>query len=456
MTQPPVPAHSPYGTVCHFVVQQYFDGWLIYRRRLKRRVPKYVRKAFRKFLKCGDPNQGFSVLACPTQHYSRYVAFRCKGRGFCTYCLMIRQRTLAHQLIERVIGNVPVRHAVLCFPPALRFVIGYDKALLDGGFASLAEAMFNHQRRQAADLFNVSLDRIHPGCAEVAHRASANLDTNHHVHGIFPDGVFIERKDGTLEFCRLPKPSEAELAAIAHEACVAFCGALKRRGFWETTSLSSDSVEGVLTLPKRTGRPTKFFGQAANDSEGGVAPIGGAYAFHLFVGNAIEVEERPQLEQLVNYILAPPFYDHQLSRDDQGNIVLKLKRARHDGTTHVVFSPFEFLDRLAELVSRPKANTVRYFGVYAPSARLRKHAVALRVGDAGPPSRVVGSANVCPICGKQLRVVAEVKGNRGTPNGVPPDTPESLTPRDQDRIEEVLSYAVQGRLFQPPSPYTAE
>lgn len=456
MTHTLVPSHSPYGTVCHFVVQHYFDGWLIYRRRLNRRIPKYVRRAFRLFLKCGDPNHGFSVLACPTRHYSRYVAFRCKGRGFCTYCLMIRQRTLAHQLVERVIGNVPVRHAVLCFPPALRFIIGYDKALLNGAFAVLAEAMFNHQRRQAAERFNVPLKLIHPGCAEVAHRASASLVTNHHLHGIFPDGVFIEREGGTLEFCRLPRPSEAELAAIAHEACVAFCAVLKRRGFWKTTFISTDAVEGILTLPKRAGRPAKFFGQAANDSEGGAASVGGAYAFHLFVGNAIEVEERPQLQQLVDYILAPPFFDYQVSRGGHGNVVLQLKRARHNGTTHVEFTPFEFLDRLAELVPRPKANTVRYFGVYAPGARLRKQAVALRVGDAGPATRVTGCGMVCPICGKTLRIVAEVKGGRGMPDGVPPDTPETLTPRDQDRIQGDLSNAVQGRLFQQPGPYTAK
>jgi hypothetical protein len=360
---------------------------------------------------------------------------------------LIRQRELGQRLIKRVIGNVPVRHAVLCFPPALRYVIGYDKALLNGGFATLAEAMFNHQRRRAAELFGVPWERVHPGCAEVAHRASANLDTNHHVHGIFPDGVFIEREDGTLEFCRLPPASEDELAAIAHDACVAFCAVLKRRGFWEPTSTSSDAVEGLLTLPKRPGRPTKFFGQAAKDAEGGVAPHGGAYAFHLFVGNAIEVEERPQLQQLVNYILAPPFYDHQLSLDPQGNIVLQLKRARHDGTTHVVFKPFEFLDRLAELIPRPNANTVRYYGIYAPRARLRKRAIALRVGEAGPGAPVTAGAMVCPICGRRLRVVAEVKGSRGTTEAVPPDTPDIGIPRGQDRIEGVTPNDGQGRLF---------
>ncbi len=445
MTHPLVPPHSPYGTLCHFVVQQHFEGWRIHRRKLKRRVPKYVRKAFRKYLACGNPAYGFSVLACPTRHYSRYVAYRCKGRGFCTYCLLIRQRTLAQQLLDRVLGNVPVRHAVLCFPPALRYVIGYDKALLDGAFAVLAKAMFTHQRRLASELFNVPPERIHPGGAEVAHRASASLATNHHVHGIFPDGVFVEL-DGKLVFRRLPPPSEAQIAAIAHEACVAFCAVLKRRGFWETTTLSTDAVEGNLSLPKRASRATKFFGQAAKDAEGGTAPIGGAYAFHLFVGNAIEVEERPQLEQLVNYILAPPFLDHQLSLDAKGNVILRLKRARHNGATEVVMKPFKFLDRLAELIPRPKANTVRYYGIYAPSAPLRKQAIALRTGTGTPPPARKRSM-VCPLCGKELQLVAEVKGDRGTTEWVPPDTPEAGTPHDQDRFEGRTSYARQGRLF---------
>jgi hypothetical protein len=374
------------------------------------------------------------------------VANRCKGRAFCIRCLLIRQRELGERLINRVIGNVPVRHLVFCFPPAFRYILGYDSALLDGGFAALAGAMFNHQRRAAVKRFGVSWERIHPGCVEVAHRASANLDTNHHVHGIFPDGVFIEREDGTLGFHRLPRPSDAEIAAIAHEACLAFCSALKRRGFWETTTASPNVVEGLLSLPKARTQRLKFFGQAAKDSEGGVAPLKGAYAFHLFVGNAIEVEDRPQLRHLVDYILAPPFLDRQLSVNSRGNLALRLKRPRHDGSPMVEFEPYEALDRLAELVSRPNANTVRYYGIYAPRSKLRKRAIALRVGDPGPP-RVPQGPMVCPLCGKAMRVIGEVKGNRGTTDALPPDTPETRTPRGQDRIEAMSPNDRQGRLF---------
>ena len=238
MTHPPVPSHAPYGTVLWLFVQLHFEAWQIYRKRL-RFVPRYVLDAFRRFLKCCNPEQGFTVLACPTQHYSRYVAYRCKGRGFCIRCLLIRQREIGQRLIRRIIGNVPVRHLVLCFPPAFRYVLGYDKALLNGGFTALAEAVFKHQRRAAVERFGVPWERVHPGGVEVAHRASASLVTNHHVHGIFPDGVFIEREDGTLEFGRLPRPSDSEIAGIAHEACSLFCAALKRRGFWETTAAST-------------------------------------------------------------------------------------------------------------------------------------------------------------------------------------------------------------------------
>ena len=446
MTHGLVPSHAPHGTVLWAFIQLHLGEWLKYRSRINRRVTKYVLNAIRNFLKCGDPNHGFKILACPNEHYSRYVAYRCKGRGFCIYCLLIRQRQLGQRLIDRVIGNVPVRHVVLCFPPALRYILGYDKALMNGAFTALAHAMFNHQRNVAVKLFGVRPDQVHTGCAEAAHRASASLVTNHHIHGIFPNGVFIERDDGSLEFRRLPRPSDDEIAAIAHEACVAFCGTLKRRGFWQTTSTSNDSVEGLLTLPKRSARPTKFFGQAANDAEGGVAPVGGAYAFHLFVGNAIEVEERPQLQQLVDYILAPPFYDYQLSLDGEGNIVLELKRPRHDGTTRVVFKPFEFLDRIVELIPRPNANTIRYYGIYAPAARLRKKAIALRIGDAGP-ARVGARPMVCPICGEKLRVVASAKGSSGTTEAIPADTPGHDVPGGQDRFERMTPSDKQGRLF---------
>jgi hypothetical protein len=51
--------------------------------------------------------------------------------------------------------------------------------------------------------------------------------------------------------------------------------------------------------------------------------------------------------------------------------VLQLKSAFRDGTTHVVISPLEFMQRLAALVPRPGLHLIRFHGVLAPHARLR-------------------------------------------------------------------------------------
>jgi len=45
------------------------------------------------------------------------------------------------------------------------------------------------------------------------------------------------------------------------------------------------------------------------------------------------------------------------------HLVLKLKTAWYDGTTHLVMSPLEFMQRLAALVPRPGLHLIRFHGV---------------------------------------------------------------------------------------------
>ena len=59
---------------------------------------------------------------------------------------------------------------------------------------------------------------------------------------------------------------------------------------------------------------------------------------------------------------------------------LKLKTPWRDGTTHLVMSPLEFMQRLAALVPRPRLHLIRFHGVLAPNAKLRSLVV-----PQGPP-----------------------------------------------------------------------
>jgi hypothetical protein len=456
--------HEPQGTTLHAFVDTHLEPWLEYRRAIGRPVPDHVEHAFRGFLSCGDPNHSYAVYECPTCNWTRSIAGSCKGRGFCPYCLKVRQRELAEHVIDRVIGNVPVTHWVNGLPPQLRFILGYDDKLMNGGFKSFVAAIADYQRCKAFEVLSLGpLATVFTGSVVGNHRCSATLRVNYHFHGLVPCGVWVLREPGgKLEFCRLPQPTKAEVAEVAFQALRGLCDVLAKRGFWETTASWPDLIEGTLKLPKRRARKVKFFAQAADYAEGGVAPRNGAYAYHLFVGNTIEVVERPQLEQLVNYVLAPPFTSDQVSIDGAGNLGLRLKRNRHDGKSRVTYKPFDAMDRFADLVPRPRSNAWRYYGVYAPRFQHRALVVPAPVLHSGIPVPCRPSTDrfvladglsgplVCPTCIQPLRRVAVLKGKSRSPSPewTAPDTPAGNAQRIQDNKGRMTLDPDQGRLFE--------
>ena len=59
------------------------------------------------------------------------------------------------------------------------------------------------------------------------------------------------------------------------------------------------------------------------------------------------------LEQLCRYITRPVLANERVQCNGAGQVVLKLKTAWRDGTTHIVMSPLKFMQRLAAPVPRP-------------------------------------------------------------------------------------------------------
>ena len=56
-----------------------------------------------------------------------------------------------------------------------------------------------------------------------------------------------------------------------------------------------------------------------------------------------DAHERNELERLCRYITRPAIANERLKRNRTGDVVLRLKSAYRDGTTHVVMSPLEFM-----------------------------------------------------------------------------------------------------------------
>ena len=90
-----------------------------------------------------------------------------------------------------------------------------------------------------------------------------------------------------------------------------------------------------------------------------------------------------------------------------GQVELKLKTPWRDGTTHLVMTPLEFIQRLAALVPRPRLHLIRFHGVLAPNAKLRALVVPQGVVPQGPevqgqPTRVA-VADECELETVQAR-----------------------------------------------------
>ena len=146
---------------------------------------------------------------------------------------------------------------------------------------------------------------------------------------------------------------------------------------------------------------------------------------------------------------APRVANERLKRDGEGRVVLQLKSAWRDGTTHIVMSPLEFMQRLAALVPRPRLHLIRFHGVLAPHAGLRAaivpspaqsepadedaHGAPARMGWARLLCRVFDiDLEHCPQCGGDLKIIAAIEEpavivkiltHLGLPARAPPRSP---------------------------------
>ena len=95
----------------------------------------------------------------------------------------------------------------------------------------------------------------------------------------------------------------------------------------------------------------------------------------------IDARNRTSLEQLCRYVARPPLAAGRLQPIDNERLSFGLKTPWSDGTTHLVLSPLELIEKLAALVPPPRLNLIRYHGVLAPSARDRRKIVPTTVDE---------------------------------------------------------------------------
>jgi hypothetical protein len=85
--------------------------------------------------------------------------------------------------------------------------------------------------------------------------------------------------------------------------------------------------------------------------------------FSLHAAVRCAADDHDALEQLCRTMTRPALANERVQTIAAGQVVPKLKTAWRDGTTHLVMSPLEFMQRLAALVPRPRLHLIRFHGL---------------------------------------------------------------------------------------------
>ena len=367
-------------------------------------------------------------------------------------------------LVDQVIPRVPVRLWVLSFPIPLRILFAAPPELLTPVLRIIHRVIAGYLLKQAG-LNRTTADT---GAVTLIQRFGSAANLNIHLHCLVLDGVY-RRTEGEPDFHEARGPSRDELAGLLDKIIARLMKLLTRLGYLieeqgmtyiadmdadnPLASLQAASCIYRIALGPRAGQKVLSLRTVAGRDEKTRAGLcADAHGFSLHAGVRCGAHQRNELERLCRYITRPAIADERLKR---GDVVLQLKSAWRDGTTHIRMSPLEFMQRLAALVPRPRLHLIRFHGVLAPNAGLR---AAIVPGPAenisvpadehahGAPARMSWSRLLrrvfdidlerC-VCGGKLKIIAAIEEQAvivkilthlGLPARAPPRSPaRSLT-----------------------------
>ena len=150
----------------------------------------------------------------------------------------------------------------------------------------------------------------------------------------------------------------------------------------------------------------------------------------MISGVAVGGGERKKLERLARYIARPPIAQDRLRLSDTGHVIYQLKKPYSDGTSHIVMSPLELLEKITAIIPRPRVHLTRFHGVLAPHYKYRHLVVPPKKEDSLPSNennkndlvkknRVTWArllkrvfdvdVETCGVCGGKVRIIAAIK-----------------------------------------------
>lgn len=451
--------HQPEDTSLYPIVERHLSTLRDELEHHETSLPRFVLTEFQDYLRCGRLEHGFVRVKCNGCSHEHLVAFSCKRRGFCPSCGARRMIETSAHLVDHVIPEVPVRQWVLSFPWPLRLLFASRPDALGRCLAVIVRAIQTDLARRAG-LMAASGART--GVVTLIQRFGSALNLNVHLHMLILDGVYTTEQNGPRFHC-VGAPDPQALERLLNRLVQRIVRRLTRDELliedpeqpWldlEPTDtldqLNAASIRYRIAVGQGAGgRTLTLKNPALARTDSTPKPFtANQNGFSLNCAVSCQAHQRDRLERLCRYITRPALCLDRLSINGAGQVLYQLKTPFRDGTTHVLFSPADFIARLAALVPRPRVNLTRYHGVFAPSSPMRRAIVPtpasarrrrkLKESATAPPTRPCSSTEsrsdsndpptapltwaqrlkrvfaiditLCPLCGGQLRVIADV------------------------------------------------
>ena len=344
-----------------------------------------------------------------------------------------------------------MRQWVLSFPWPLRLLFASRPDSLSRCLAVITRAI-ETGLIQRAGLTRAS--RARTGVVTLIQRFGSALNLNVHLHMIILDGVYT-LESNRPRFHQVNAPDRQHLEKLLNRVIARVMRRLVKDGLLiqdqEQPWLDLQDTDTLHTLNAASTRYRVAIGPGVGGKTLTLKNPGlqrtdtqpksftvDKDGFSLNAAVACQPHQRQRLERLCRYVTRPAVCLERLSINAAGQVIYELKHPFRDGTTHVLFTPQDFLARLAALVPRPRANLTRYHGVLAPNSPFRRavvpgsaHRVRKQRNNSATPA-VAESAvdrdwptapltwaerlkrvfdidiSVCPLCGGTLRVIADV------------------------------------------------
>ena len=131
--------------------------------------------------------------------------------------------------------------------------------------------------------------------------------------------------------------------------------------------MTAASVSGMIATGDRAGLPVR---RVLSDPAQGIRTSHLCYVsrgFSLHAARRVEANDRTGLEQLCSYVTRPPLAAGSLEKVSDDKFIFKMKCSWSDGTSHIILSAHELLEKLAAIVPPPRSHNTRYHGILAPT-----------------------------------------------------------------------------------------